>query len=118
MMNDLDVMGDVNLWKYVDDSTLSEVIDKHSRSAMQDYVNEFALKFTANGTQLKESKCKELRIGFSTIRRLISTPLLSMTEKSRLFPKQNYWALPSLMILNEILMSRIYVRRPQPVYTS
>ena len=66
MMNDLDVMGDVNLWKYVDDSTLSEVIDKHSTSAMQDYVNEFALKFTANNTQLKESKCKELRIGFST----------------------------------------------------
>ena len=34
MMNDLDVMGDVNLWKYVDDSTLSEVINKHSTSAM------------------------------------------------------------------------------------
>ncbi len=66
MMNDLDVMGDVNLWKYVDDSTLSEVINKHSTSAMQDYVNEFALKYTANGMQLKESKCKELRIGFST----------------------------------------------------
>ncbi len=33
---------------------------------MQDYVNELALKSTVNGMQLKESKCKELRIGFST----------------------------------------------------
>ena len=32
MMNELDLLGDVNLWKYVDDSTLSEseVIAKHS----------------------------------------------------------------------------------------
>ena len=65
MINDLDVMV-IYLWKYVDDSTLSEVIDKHGRSSMQDYVNEFALKSTTNGMQLKESKCKELRICFST----------------------------------------------------
>ena len=44
---------DINLWKYVDDSTLSEVIDKRCTSSMQDYVNEFALKSTTNGMQLK-----------------------------------------------------------------
>ena len=58
MINDLEVMGDIYLWKYVDDSTLSEVIDKHCTSSMQDYVNEFALKPTTNGMQLKESKCQ------------------------------------------------------------
>ena len=53
MINELDVMGDVNLWKYVDDSTLSEVIEKHCTSAMQEYVDEFDLKSTINGMQLK-----------------------------------------------------------------
>ena len=65
MINDLDVMGNTNLWKYVDDSTLSEVIGKHCTSSMQDYVNEFVLKADVNGMQLKESKCKELRICLS-----------------------------------------------------
>ena len=65
MINDLDVMGNTNLWKYVDDSTLLEVIGKHCMSSMQDYVNEFVLKAETNGMQLKESKCKELRIFFS-----------------------------------------------------
>ena len=58
MINDLDVMGNTNLWKYVDDSTLSEVIGKHCTSSMQDYVNDFVLKAETNGMQLKESKCK------------------------------------------------------------
>ncbi len=39
----------------------------YGTSAMQNYVNEFALKSTANGMQLKQSKCKELRIGFDPI---------------------------------------------------
>lgn len=56
MTNDLDVMSDVNAWKYVDHSPLSEAIDKNCTSAMQDYVHEFALESTANDMQLKESK--------------------------------------------------------------
>ena len=51
MINDLDIMGEVNLRKYLDDSTLSEVIDINCTSAMKDYVNEFALKSTTNGMQ-------------------------------------------------------------------
>jgi hypothetical protein len=70
MMNDLDVAGDASLWKYVDDSTMSETVNKDQPSEMQTYVNEFAAKSRNNGTcscmHLKESKCKELRISFST----------------------------------------------------
>jgi hypothetical protein len=66
MINNFDVLGDVNLWKYVDDSTMLEVIDKHCTSAMQEYVNKFALKSTINVMQLKQSKCKELRTFCST----------------------------------------------------
>jgi hypothetical protein len=85
-INDLDVLGDVNLWKYVDDSTLSEVIDKHCASAMQEYVNKFALKSTINGMQLKLSKCKELRICFSTTK-IDSDPILINDKEIEVVPE-------------------------------
>ena len=66
MMNDLDVADNKNLWKYVDDSTMSEIINKNQPSTMQARVNEFSSKSRSDGMQLKESKCKELRISFST----------------------------------------------------
>ena len=66
MINDLDVGGDASLWKYVDDSTMSETVNKDQPRAMQTYVNEFAAKSRNDGMHLKESKCKELRISFST----------------------------------------------------
>jgi hypothetical protein len=66
MMIDLDVGGDASLWKYVDDSTMSETVNKDQSSAMQTYVNEFTAKSRIDGMHLKESKCKELRISFST----------------------------------------------------
>ena len=37
MMNDLNVAGDASLWKYVDDSTMSETVNKGQTSAMQTY---------------------------------------------------------------------------------
>ena len=67
MINDLDVAENKHLWKYVDDTTMSEIISKdQSNSAMQSYVDTVSLKSANNGMQLKESKCKELRINFST----------------------------------------------------
>ena len=67
MINDLDVAENKHLWKYVDDTTMSEVINKDQpNSAMQSYVDTVSLKSANNGMQLKESKCKELRINFST----------------------------------------------------
>jgi hypothetical protein len=45
---------------------MSETVNKDQPSAMQIYVNEFAAKSRNDGMHLKESKCKELRISFST----------------------------------------------------
>ena len=45
---------------------MSETVNKDQPSAMQTYVNKFAAKSRINGMHLKESKCKELRISFST----------------------------------------------------
>ena len=65
MINDLNVSGVDDLWKYVDDSTMSESVGRNDSSLIQNYVDEFARKSIADGLQLKETKCKELRISFS-----------------------------------------------------
>ena len=64
MINDLKVAG-INFWKYVDDTTLAEIVPKGTRSDIQAAVDDIcrqsnALKFTLN-----EDKCKEMRIQFT-----------------------------------------------------
>ena len=64
MINDLNTVSN-SLWKYVDDTTLAEVIpkgwDSNIQSAVDDIQNQSnTLKFTLN-----EDKCKEMRIQFS-----------------------------------------------------
>ena len=64
MINDLSV-ADTTLWKYVDDTTLVESVSKNETSYMQLRVDELVRQSEADGFQLNESKCKELRISFS-----------------------------------------------------
>jgi hypothetical protein len=64
MINDLEV-ADINLWKYVDDTTISESVLKHEASSIQSQVDEFTRKSTANKFQLNEEKCKEFQITFA-----------------------------------------------------
>ena len=49
----------------MDDTTLAECVEKNGNSSMQSRVDEFVTKSRANGFQLSESKCKELRISFT-----------------------------------------------------
>ena len=65
MINELPV-ADTTLWKYVDDTTLAESVSKNEISSMQSRVDELFRQSEANGVQLHESKCKELRISFSS----------------------------------------------------
>ena len=65
MINDLTVSGVDALWKYVDDTTLSESLAKNDPSLLQHYVDDFVTKSQSDGLQLKESKCKEFRVDFS-----------------------------------------------------
>ena len=55
MINDLSV-ANTNIWKYVDDSTLAECVEKNGTSLMQSRVDEFVTKSRADGFQLNESK--------------------------------------------------------------
>ena len=64
MINDLSV-ADTTLGKYVDDTALVESVSKSETSYMQLRVDELVRQSEADGFQLNESKCKELRISFS-----------------------------------------------------
>ena len=64
MINDLNVPNDV-MWKYVDDSNISETVKKDEVSHIQSTVDEFVRKSKAEKFVLSERKCKEMRISFT-----------------------------------------------------
>ena len=64
MINDLSV-ANTNILKYANDTTLAECVEKNETSSMQSRVDKFVTKSRADGFQLNESKCKELRISFT-----------------------------------------------------
>ena len=63
MINELDTP--VDMWKYVDDTSCSEIVTKGSESKLQEAVDDLSRQASLDGFQLNETKCKELRIGFS-----------------------------------------------------
>ena len=65
MINELHIPA-TDLWKYIDDTTISETISKNQDSHIQAAVDTLVNHFFADKFQLNETKCKELRINFST----------------------------------------------------
>ena len=65
-INDLDVDNLTNIWKYVDDTTASEIVAKGNRSCAREIADEVAEWSTKKIFKLKSDKCKELRISFVT----------------------------------------------------
>ena len=64
MINDIDIT-DNDLWKYVDDTTIAEQVNKGEASKIQAGVDELVLKSRRNKFQMNEAKCKELQICFA-----------------------------------------------------
>ena len=62
MINDIKVSG-VNIWKYVDDTSIAETVHKGQPSGIQVAVDDLVKQ--ADNFQLNETKCKELQISFS-----------------------------------------------------
>ena len=58
-------LGEAHKWKYVDDTTIAEVVDKGQESCIQQAVEDLAKQARDDGFQLNEKKCKELRISFA-----------------------------------------------------
>lgn len=65
MINDIEVSGAVNTWKYVDDTAISEIVPRGKPNTIQAAVDELAAQSAGQRFRLNESKCKELCIGFS-----------------------------------------------------
>ena len=63
MINDLDTSAD--MWKYVDDISVSEIVERGLESELQVAVDDLASQSSREGFQLSETKCKDFRIGFS-----------------------------------------------------
>ena len=64
IINDLDVKTP-HLWKFVDDTTVSEVVPKGNTTKAQSMVNQVIEWTHVNRVQLNPDKCKELRISFA-----------------------------------------------------
>ncbi|PFX19098.1 hypothetical protein AWC38_SpisGene16507, partial [Stylophora pistillata] len=73
MKNDLDIPG-FDLWKYVDDSTISEIIPHGQASNIQ---TALASRGASDKFQLNETKCKEIRISLSTKETLDLDPIVT-----------------------------------------
>ena len=65
MINELHIPA-TDLWKYVDDTTISDTISKNQDSHIQAAVDTLVNHVSADKFQLNDNKCKELRINFST----------------------------------------------------
>ena len=57
LIHDLEV-AEIDLWKYVNDTTISETVSKHEATSIQSSVYEIKRKATVNKFQLNEEKCK------------------------------------------------------------
>ena len=75
MINNLHPSGSY-AWKYVDDTTLAEVVPRGGQSLMQVAVNAVEQWWTINNLQLNADKCKELVIDFKKVKHLTLTQLL------------------------------------------
>ena len=64
MINDLKKHSE-NLWKYVDNTTASEVVLQGEHSEAQQVANEISDWSNINRMQLNADKCKEIRISFA-----------------------------------------------------
>ena len=98
LINDLDIDDLANVWKYVDDTTASEVVAKGNRSCAQDIADKVAEWSMQNRVKLNSEKCKELRISLvknepqsvpivvdgKELERVTSAKLLGLTISSNL----------------------------------
>ena len=60
MINDIDTP--VDIWKYVDDTTISEVVGKGHENDIQRVEDSLSRQSNSDGFKLNETRCKELRI--------------------------------------------------------
>ena len=79
IINDLSIL-DALLWKYVDDTTVSEIVPKGQSSSAQEYVDSVADWSADNRFQFNSDKCTEIRI--HSLRIMLICHLYSLMAKN------------------------------------
>ena len=65
VINDLTMSNTLSsIWKFADDTTVSEIVLKFGASMLQDTIHDVLRWSNDNRFQVNSLKCKELRIGF------------------------------------------------------
>lgn len=82
MINDLHPSGS-DVWKYVDDATLAEVVPRGGQSGMQVAVYALEQWSTINKLQLNADKCKELVIDFKEVKHHFDAVTVKSQELQR-----------------------------------
>ena len=82
MINDLHPSGS-DVWKHVDDTTLTEVVSRGGQSGMQVAVNTVEQWSTINKLQLNADKSKELIIDFKKVKHHFDPVTLNSLELER-----------------------------------
>lgn len=59
------LLNGVNLWKYVDDTSMAETVHKGQPRGIQVAVDDLVRQAKIDKFQLNETKCEELQISFS-----------------------------------------------------
>jgi len=83
------LVENARLWKYVDDTTISETVAKGELSNAQRHTDEVIQWSLENRVQLNNEKCKEMRISFSKFQQdfepiLINGDALEVVENVKL----------------------------------
>ena len=98
MIDDLQVPSASGVVKYVDDTTIYEIVNKNLPSIAQTSVNEISTWSAANKFLIHPTKCKELRISFS----------LAPTERENVkVDGQEIDSVDSVKILGVVLQSNL-----------
>ena len=88
MINDLKI-DEVSTWKYVDDTTVSEVVKKGDTSKAQDAVTTVENWSNSNRLHLNADKCKELQIDFKSTKQcfdplIVDGKILSVVKNAKI----------------------------------
>jgi len=76
MINDLTTSNtSSSIWKFADDTTVSEIVPKFGASVLEDTVHDVLRWSNDNRFKLNSLKCKELRIDFRRESNLVTVPL-------------------------------------------
>ena len=79
-INDLEINNVGNIWKYVDDTTTSEIVVKGANSNSQLIANTLTQWSSEIRVKLNSNKCKELRISFATNKPQLAPVVVSNHE--------------------------------------